>query len=105
MLRVRDVMTAPVVTVAPEEDLATATRLMDEHGVTALPVVDEHGHVLGMVTETEVVRDAGEGAGTIEDTSGQRGGGHPPPAKRGGRDIRDDLRPATRSLREQVRDA
>ena len=58
MLRVRDVMTAPVVTVAPEEDLATATRLMDEHGVTALPVVDEHGHVLGIVTQTEVVRDA-----------------------------------------------
>ena len=55
MLRVRDVMTAPVVTVAPEEDLATATRLMDEHGVTALPVVDEHGHVLGMVTDEPVV--------------------------------------------------
>ena len=58
MLRVRDVMTAPVVTVAATDDLATAARLLDRHGVTALPVVDDHGHVLGMVTETDVVRDA-----------------------------------------------
>lgn len=77
MLRVRDVMSAPVVTVAPEEELATAARLMDEHGVTALPVVDEHGHVLGMVTETEVVRDAVPRNPWVRDLHPSAGGPNP----------------------------
>lgn len=58
MLRVRDVMTTPVLTVHPEDGLATAAQLLDEHRVASLPVVDSEGHVLGMVTETDVVRDA-----------------------------------------------
>lgn len=58
LLHVRDVMTSPAVTVSPDDDLTTAARLLDAHGVTALPVVNDHGHIVGMVTETEVVRDA-----------------------------------------------
>lgn len=77
MLRVRDVMTRPVVTVAPEADLATATRLMDEHAVTAIPVVDEHGHVLGMVTETDVVRDAVPSNPWMRELHPSAGGPHP----------------------------
>jgi CBS domain-containing protein len=55
---VRDVMTSPVVTVHVDDGLDRAARLLREHGVRALPVVDGGGHVLGMVTETDVVRDA-----------------------------------------------
>lgn len=58
LLHVRDVMTSPVVTVGPEDDLTTVARLLDAHRVTALPVVNDRGHVVGMVTETDVVRDA-----------------------------------------------
>jgi CBS domain-containing protein len=51
-------MTAPAVTVRPDVPLPAVARLLDERGVTSLPVVDDHGHIVGMVSETDVVRDA-----------------------------------------------
>ena len=57
-MRVRDVMTTPAVTVHAGAPLSEVARLLDQHGVTALPVVDDHDHVVGMVSETDVVRDA-----------------------------------------------
>jgi len=50
--RVRDVMTGDVVSVAPEENMLVAGRLMREHGVRALPVVDGDGAVRGLVNVT-----------------------------------------------------
>lgn len=47
--RVRDVMIGEVVSVAPDENMLLAGRLMREHGVRALPVVDEGGVVRGLV--------------------------------------------------------
>lgn len=42
-------------TTRPEEDLGRALRLMRRRGISGLPVVDEEGHVLGLVTERDVV--------------------------------------------------
>jgi CBS domain-containing protein len=53
--RVGDVMSTPVVTVAPGEDLATAARIMREHKIGSLPVV-ANGRVVGIVTETDLLR-------------------------------------------------
>jgi len=55
-LLVRDVMTARIVTVGPETSLGDAARLMVEREVRALPVVDESGALLGMVTHRELLR-------------------------------------------------
>ncbi len=77
MLRVRDVMTTPVLTVGPEADLASAALLLDEHDVAALPVVDADGHVLGMVTETDVVRDAVPRNPWVRELHPSAGGPHP----------------------------
>lgn len=49
--RVRDVMTDEVVTVAPEEPMLSAGRLMREHDVRALPVVSAGGTVVGLVSQ------------------------------------------------------
>ncbi len=57
-MQVRDAMTTPVVTVRRETPLADAVRLLDEHAVTSLPVVDEEGHLVGLVAENDVVREA-----------------------------------------------
>jgi manganese-dependent inorganic pyrophosphatase len=46
--RVRDVMTADVVSVSPRDTLYAVGRLMSERGVRALPVVED-GHVRGLV--------------------------------------------------------
>ena len=41
--RVLEVMTAPVVTIAPEATLETATRLMREKRISAVIALDEQG--------------------------------------------------------------
>jgi CBS domain-containing protein len=45
-----DLMTTPPVTVAPEASLAQAARLMGERNVKRLPVVDDLGRLVGIVT-------------------------------------------------------
>lgn len=55
-LLVRDVMTPQVFTVAPETSLGDVARLMVERVVRAVPVVDDAGTLLGMVTHKELLR-------------------------------------------------
>jgi acetoin utilization protein AcuB len=54
-LLVRDVMTRDVIVVAPDAPIQQAARLMVEHKIGGLPVV-EHGRVIGMITETDIFR-------------------------------------------------
>jgi len=49
--RVRDVMTADVATISPDEPMLSAGRLMRERDVRALPVVDGSGVMLGLVSQ------------------------------------------------------
>lgn len=55
---VRDVMTSPAITVAPRTSVKDGLRLLDRHGVTALPVVGADGHLLGIVSEADLLKDA-----------------------------------------------
>jgi CBS domain-containing protein len=55
---VRDVMTSPVVTVRPNLPLKQVARLLDSHSVTALPVIDTHGRILGVISEADVLLEA-----------------------------------------------
>jgi CBS domain-containing protein len=55
---VREIMTSPAVTVSPGTPLKNAIRLLDEHQITAMPVVDDAGHLVGVVSEADVLRDA-----------------------------------------------
>jgi CBS domain-containing protein len=57
-LRAREVMSHPVRHVGPYEDVAMAARSMIEHRISSLPVVDDEGTLVGMITSTDVVRDA-----------------------------------------------
>lgn len=49
-----DIMTLDVVTVRASDTLADAAALMEEHQISALPVTDEEGTVVGMLT-TEII--------------------------------------------------
>lgn len=51
---VADVMTAQVRTVAPGDTVQYAAGLMREHGLGALPVSDDGGKLVGMVTDRDV---------------------------------------------------
>jgi acetoin utilization protein AcuB len=52
---VGDVMSAPAISVGPEADLQDAARTMLEDKLGSLPVVED-GHVVGIVTETDLLR-------------------------------------------------
>jgi CBS domain-containing protein len=53
-----EVMSSPVVTVQPVASHAEIARLLCEHGVSALPVVDERGRLVGIVTEHDLIHKA-----------------------------------------------
>jgi CBS domain-containing protein len=52
---VHEVMTTDVVTFTPEEPVQEATRRLVERGVDGGPVVDEHGHLVGMLTSGDLL--------------------------------------------------
>ncbi len=54
-MRVRDIMTAPVVVVGPDAPLRMVARLLIQHGVSGAPVVDASGALVGMVTEADLI--------------------------------------------------
>ncbi|MFJ6671204.1 HPP family protein [Actinosynnema sp. NPDC091369] len=56
-MRVRDLMTRDVVTVSPETSARDAAALLAVEGFTVLPVVDGAGTLVGVVTETDALRD------------------------------------------------
>ena len=51
-----DIMNRKVVTVTRNTSLAVAARLMLDHGINGLPVLDEQGSVVGMVGIRDVLR-------------------------------------------------
>lgn len=54
-MKIRDVMTADVVTVTPETSLHEVARLLSEHRVSGLPVIDLDGRCIGVVSEADVL--------------------------------------------------
>ncbi|MFM7219291.1 MAG: CBS domain-containing protein [Nodosilinea sp.] len=54
---VKDVMTARVVTINPGKSLREAAHLMHEKRIRRLPVVDDQGQVVGMLTRGDIVRE------------------------------------------------
>lgn len=56
-----EVMTVGITTVRPDASVTEAARLMVEHGVSGLPVVDAHGQLVGIVTEGDFLRRAETG--------------------------------------------
>lgn len=53
--KVHQVMSRNVVTVRPDADIAQATRMMLEQGVSCLPVVDEHDRPIGLATWRDIL--------------------------------------------------
>ncbi|WP_216207319.1 CBS domain-containing protein [Amycolatopsis aidingensis] len=56
-MRVRDVMSTPVVTVTADCPVRKAAGLLAHYGYTALPVVDDQEGLVGIVTEADLMRD------------------------------------------------
>lgn len=55
-MEARDVMTVSVVTVAPEATVPEVARILLEHNISAVPVVDPSKRVVGIVSEGDLIR-------------------------------------------------
>lgn len=51
-----DLMTVPPVTITPDATIVEAARLMDARGVKRLPVVDDLGRLVGIVTRGDLLK-------------------------------------------------
>ena len=54
-LTVRDVMTTPVFSVTTSTPLKDVARLLVDHRISGVPVVDDERHVVGIVTELDLI--------------------------------------------------
>jgi CBS-domain-containing membrane protein len=54
--KVRNVMTREVMTVTEQTPFTEMVRLMAVHKISALPVLDDDGHVVGIVSEADLLR-------------------------------------------------
>ena len=56
---VGDVASTDLVTIDPQQDLDEALRLMAQHQVRRLPVVEEDGRLVGILAQADVATEAG----------------------------------------------
>jgi CBS domain-containing protein len=55
---VRDVASTDLVTVDPQQDLDDALRLMAEHQVRRIPVVEDGGRIVGILAQADIARQS-----------------------------------------------
>lgn len=54
---VKEVMTAKVITISPDKSIREAAHLMHDKRIRRLPVVDDQGQVVGILTRGDIVRE------------------------------------------------
>jgi CBS domain-containing protein len=55
-LKVKDLMSKKVFSVKPEDTILQAARIMSKKDVRRLPVIDENGKLVGVISRTDILR-------------------------------------------------
>jgi CBS domain-containing protein len=53
---VGDVMSAPPITIRPSEDIREAAHILEGHRIKRIPVIDEFGRLIGVISRADIVR-------------------------------------------------
>jgi CBS domain-containing protein len=56
---VRNVMTKNVITISPDADLQEAASRLSENRISGMPVIDDNGRVIGVISEADILILAG----------------------------------------------
>ncbi|HEX9035952.1 MAG TPA: CBS domain-containing protein [Ktedonobacterales bacterium] len=67
-MRARDIMTQSVVTIGPEESIHDVARLLSDYHISGAPVVSTTGHMIGLVTEADLISKEGKKVADIMTT-------------------------------------
>ena len=57
--KVEDVMSSPAITTTPDRDVREVASVLDEKRIKRLPVVDERGILVGVISRADIVRAMG----------------------------------------------
>jgi isocitrate dehydrogenase len=66
--RARDIMSGPIITARAEWTLLECSRIMEQHKIHHLPVADENGTLVGMISATDIFM-------AVEETGWEEDGG------------------------------
>jgi CBS domain-containing protein len=55
MVKAKELMNTSVVTIGQDEDICEAMRMMALNNITGLPVIDDEGMLLGIITEKDIL--------------------------------------------------
>ncbi len=58
--RVEDVMTSPSITATPNADIREVAGILNEKRIKRLPVIDEEGKLVGIISRADIVRAMGK---------------------------------------------
>ncbi len=64
----KDVMTTKIVKVSPDNSIRQACKIMLDYHVSGIPVVDDDGHLLGIISEGDLIRRTELGGGVFAPT-------------------------------------
>ena len=73
-MQAKDVMTHPVISVSSRSSILEAVRLMLQHKISGLPVLDESGSLAGIVSEGDFFRGSHRAADRAAGSNGCRSG-------------------------------
>lgn len=66
-MTIRDIMTEPAVVISEKCSVVDAARVMREHNIGSVPVTNDNGYVVGIITDRDIViRDVARGLSAIE---------------------------------------
>lgn len=81
-VRVREIMSSPPVTVPRNEEVGTAIVLMSRHGIRRLPIIDEEGRLVSILTLDDIIMLSLDGRPELSNVVRRQlqfGKGSPPP--------------------------
>lgn len=55
-VKVKDLMSKRVISASEDTKIETAARIMFRNGISRLPVSDEHGNIIGIISNTDILR-------------------------------------------------
>lgn len=54
-MKLREIMSSPVVRIHPQENIAVAARMLEHYNIGAMPVCGSDGRIQGMITDRDIV--------------------------------------------------
>ena len=73
---VGDVMSTPPITIRPHEDIREAAHILEGHRIKRIPVVDEFGRLVGVISRADIVRGMSRASRATEPSRKRHRTGH-----------------------------